>query len=272
MGTNSDVVSVNDAIRHLCSDNESLLSIVQQINSKPETDVASKGSESSIITAQGNTPKITANSGLVGPTSAELESINELIKFDHVYYKHESSSVETGLEKPTQAVKTNSQTKVNIHVTQDIPNDITIDDSVKTEPELCAIDMIDETDLNDINLELLKDIENLIGIDFQDQIEQDSFESISQNGQCVKSKQEVLVTKDTSSNRKRKRSEDASPLSVTDMYESTDKLGQEASVFNDSEFGSDFSDVCSPYGSDISGDLNDNPWEESFMELFPTLA
>lgn len=270
MGTNSEVVSVNDAIRNLCSDNESLLSIVQQISSKPDTDGASRGSDSSILTAQGNTPKITASSGVVGPTSAELESINELIKFDHVYYKHESSSVETGLEKPV--VKTNSQTKVNVHITQEIPTEISIEESVKTEPELSAIDMINETDLNDINLELLKDIENLIGIDFQDQIEQDSFDSISQNGQCVKSKQEVSVTKDTSLNRKRKRSEDASPLSVTDMYESTDKLGQETSIFKDSEFGSDFSDVCSPYGSDISGDLNDNPWEESFMELFPTLA
>lgn len=254
-----------------------MLSIVGQIDPQSETAAATGGCKTTIIPSQRNCHTHTATSKVVGPTTAELESINELIKFDHVYYKHESSAVESGLEKldqSTQSSNANLENKVNIHITQEITDDIEIDDIMKTEPDLCAINEIDETDLSDINMELLKDIENLIGIhDFQDQVEQNSLESFSQIEQC-NDKQEAMVTKDTSckTDLKRKRSDTSSPLSVMDMYESTDKYGQINSVLSDSGFSSDFSDVSSPCGSDISGGLTDNPWEESFMELFPTLA
>lgn len=255
---------------------QSLLSIVGQIDPQSETASAIGGSKTTILPSQRNCQTNTTTTEVVGPTSAELESINELIKFDHVYYKHESSVVESGLEKleNTQSSDSNLENKVNIHITQEITDDIEIDDIMKTEPDLCAINEIDETDLSDINMELLKDIENLIGFhDFQDQVEQNSLESFSQIEQC-NDKQEAMVTKDTNSKTdlKRKRSVTSSPLSLMDMYESTDKYGQINSVFSDSGFSSDFSDVSSPCGSDISGGLNDNSWEESFMELFPTLA
>jgi hypothetical protein len=103
----------------------------------------------SFVPSQRNCNTHTATSEVVGPTTAELESINELIKFDHVYYKHESSAVESGLEKldqNTQSSNANLENKVNIHITQEITDDIEIDNIMKTEPDLCAINEIDETD------------------------------------------------------------------------------------------------------------------------------
>ena len=134
-----------------------MLSLVQQINSRSETAEAIRRNEPTDFCDKGNTPSVTATPTVVGPTTAELESINELIRFDHVYYKHESSPVQTSLEKPDQNVQkcdTNSQTKVNIHITQDISSDIPVEDIMKAEPELCAID---ESDLSDINFELLNE-------------------------------------------------------------------------------------------------------------------
>lgn len=246
---------------------QSLFGIVQQISTtQSEKDDGTVSQEPG--THPGSRSSFTTSTPhkVVGPTAAELESINELIKFDHEYYKHQSMSAETDIETSSQQAVTNSSTKVNICVTQDLPTKSISEDPVKNEPEISAI--TETVDLTDINLDLLKDIESLIGFDFQDQFEQNSVESISQSGQCTQNEGE---TKDTISknDRKRKRSETVSSPSVTDMYESSDNLDN--AVFSDSGFTSDFSDACSPL-SDISGGLDDNPWEESFMELFPTLA
>ena len=208
----------------------------------------------------------------MGPSTAELESLNELIKFDHVYFKHESSTADAGLEKIHQCENKNSPVKVNIHITQDISSNT--DNLVKTEQELPE-GAIDENDLNDINMELLNEIESLIGVDFQDQLEQNLMESISQSGHFIENTQNLQKAEmniDSNVNdRKRKRLESSSPLSAVDMYESTDNYGHDSSVLSDSGFHSDLSEACSPL-SDVSSGLNEDPWEESFMELFPTLA
>lgn len=77
-----------------------LLAIIDQLAQDSNSDNST--SKSSL---QSENPTAAASHCLVGPTAAELESLNELIKFDHVYYKDGSNrTVKSQTKGPVTAV------------------------------------------------------------------------------------------------------------------------------------------------------------------------
>ncbi|KAK7506004.1 hypothetical protein BaRGS_00002726 [Batillaria attramentaria] len=94
---------------------DALLSLLQELNGESgglkqeeETDTASAATlcdlgASSVI------GELQHDGSMVGPTPAELESLNELIKFDHIYYKEEprDSSCSSDMNTPSNSVSGN---------------------------------------------------------------------------------------------------------------------------------------------------------------------
>lgn len=223
-----------------------------------------------------------ADSSVVGPSPAELESINELIKFDHEYYKIEpltpepdvevivdsgvNSSVEIQLDTKCIVPNLNTEFPSQKDCVQTISEDSlvsSVEDFVDLEKEVLNV-------LPEINIDLLNEIESLIEDDLHSQAIPDSTDEVSQNGQILlpveqnkKLQSELLPPVEEKSSLKRKRSQTC--ISSSDLLSLEDCLSG-----SDSGISSDYSEVGSPY-SDISGGLSDNVWEESFIELFPDL-
>jgi len=229
---------------------------------------------------------------VVGPTTKELDSLNELIKFDHEYYKIEPiNTVEVISGKSVSKVnlpevicgsdtKISQVNSINIYVTADLDQShaVPVTDAVKEEkkevsiPDNSQLNVIDSSALPEISMEFLSDIEDLLTSELQGDL------SVSDNTSVLstdnyKVVHDNLQGKTTSHIRcaKRKLSDLLDNIDNVPETLPTDLLDVDA-VFSPSYSNSDsFSDAASPC-SDTSGGLEDNLWEESFMELFPTLA
>lgn len=262
---------------------QSLLGNVHKSASSPEqaTDIDVKPVCQLQIKPSGDTQP-GADSSVVGPSPAELESINELIKFDHEYYKIEPLTPEPSLEvivdsgvnssveiqSDTMCIVQNLKTEFPSQkdCVQTISEDSlvsSIEDFVDLEKEVLNV-------LPEINIDLLNEIESLIEDDLQSQAIPDSTDEVSQNGQILlpveqnkKLQSELLPPVEEKSSLKRKHSQTCT--SSSDLLFLEDCL-----TGSDSGISSDYSEAGSPY-SDISGGLSDNVWEESFCELFPDL-
>lgn len=223
------------------------------------------------------------DSSVVGPSPAELESINELIKFDHEYYKIEpltpepkmeviidsgvdsSSEIQSDSESvvPDRKAEFPSQTECVQTISEEPSILSTIEDFVDLEKDVLNV-------LPEINIDLLNAIESLIEDDLQSQAIPDSLDDVSQNGQIVlpseqnMTLQSELLPPMEKHSKKRKHSQTLSPK--MDFFSPDDCFSS-----SDSGMASDYSEAGSPY-SDISGGLSDSVWEESFTELFPDLV
>lgn len=223
------------------------------------------------------------NVPMVGPSTEELESINELIKFDHIYYKLEPASQnlvvsETNVSELSQNLPVG---RLNIQITQDVNTENNTVVNSLNEDNIISPVNISEKDITnvlpDINMDLLEDIESILELDLGGQL--DSQDEVSQNKQfdCennsllnIKEKEVTANELCTPQSRKRKHSDTVPSPSPSDF----DQFDSEPSyASSDSGIVSDFcdNDIASPY-SDITGSLQDDPWEESFMELFPALS
>lgn len=221
---------------------------------------------------------------MVGPSTEELESINELIKFDHIYYKLEPASQNLVVSK-TNVSELNQNLPVgrlNIQITQDVNTENDTGVISVNEDNISPVN-ISEKDISnvlpDINMDLLEDIESILELDLGGEL--DSQDDISQNKQfdCenkslvnVKEKEITVISNELCppQSRKRKHSDTVPSPSPSDF----DQFESDPSyASSDSGVISDFcdNDIASPY-SDITGSLQDDPWEESFMELFPALS
>ncbi|KAJ8312378.1 hypothetical protein KUTeg_010159 [Tegillarca granosa] len=222
------------------------------------------------------------NAPMVGPSTEELESINELIKFDHIYYKLEPASqdlvvTESNVSEMNQNLPVG---RLNIHITQDVNSNNDTGVISVNEENISPVN-ISEKDISnvlpDINMDLLEDIESILELDLGGQL--DSQDEVSQNKQfdCANSSLVNIKEKEITANelcptqcRKRKHSDTVPSPSPSDF----DHFDSDTSyASSDSGVVSDFcdKDIASPY-SDITGSLQDDPWEESFMELFPALS
>lgn len=240
----------------------------------------------------------------MGPSATELESLNELIKFDHVYYKIEPSQGQTGGQKGQKVIVVScgnnpvnhksSKKLVNIHITKDenvkkvnssspVEECIVIDDDKKDNVSSVIMDNCDESvsDLSnlipEVNLDLLEDIESILAGDLDNHFSLDSIvDSDSQNGICTSSQiQNLEIPAITPKNNKRKHSDLVDTDIGSSIAQSEDifNLNESMDTASDSGFSSDaFSDAASPCQSDTIGGLTEDSWEESFMELFPALV
>jgi len=217
---------------------------------------------------------------VVGPTTTELESLNELIKFDHIYYKIEPADESSKCASDT--INSHGGT-INIHITQDSKDSddcvVVKEESVKTEKASNEVSldssdstaMAGESEENLLPSNLLDDIESLLAGDylgFSAVGDENTAEIISGEGhQIVKTDSSETIVSSPKRGTKRRLSD-----LIPDIVPSP---GSPDSLCGDSGFISDSSmmdSVASPCSSDDSGMLTEDPWEESFMQLFPSLV
>jgi len=239
---------------------------------------------------------------VVGPTPAELESINELIRFDHVYYKPEPTvkniqpkevvavGTTAGKVESTKMYKTILPAGEPIHITQPVavqvqpPTPADDDDVIIIDSgaELSDSSSTSDMSVDDVveGLNTLEDLESFLQ---QDQVSTttDLFaerKPLSSN--------DTFVSKDTNVHSAKKTEKVTSspihsmPMDVTDFSFSmspehlfgldTDFISSSNSLRSPSS--SYYSDASSPRSDGLSGALDDDVWEESFTELFPSLA
>lgn len=242
---------------------------------------------------------------VVGPTATELESIKELINFDHIYYKVPSGAYTDSVQEekpksvyvsvtvaaepitvqqqqvatPLVSSSTNQNTKEDIiDLTQpqlDLPMDVNIND---------LLDMSSWNELMDIDDLLQRDLATTAEVKATTVTNTPVIAPATNisGGVSLISKDSSIATsskhqKSLISRRKRKAEE---PITLeTDNFITDHGLLSPSLLSFDSEmsynnetsgYGSDLSDIGSPK-SDISSALSDDLWEESFTELFPSL-
>lgn len=241
---------------------------------------------------------------MVGPSTAELDSVNELIRFDHVYVKSKAQTnpMKNPL-KPKQMVsvlrpiqsKESRTVSTTINSTTTVPS--VLSPTVKKE-EVVSKSTKSEAPLNlnlgDMDLEVLSDsLEGVVDFDtmfqdlfqMQDEIEKNTTEtttttpldfsinSTSNKRKALDDVADLPVKKTKSDDVKINLSVKATfqpVLTTPDPVESGYMFDFEKDSLSSSGYLSD--DACSPK-SDDSGLIDTFlPWEEqSFNELFPSL-
>lgn len=227
---------------------------------------------------------------MVGPTSAELESLNELIRFDHVYYKAEpvvSSSKKTkdsdivssvvGSPDIVQEIDMSSPV-VETEVVEIIDSDCEdVTDNIAIDSQSDTKISNDDTYLDDLSR--LAELESLLK---QDPVNPTSKTLSSTVTTAIVSKEQSSKY-DTVTKSPKKFETPHSPV----MYLDSNDLGLTPSpeFFHfDTDMGlgftkthspsfsdSGYSDALSPHSDVSSSLLDDDMWEESFTELFPSL-
>jgi len=273
-----------------------LLSILQQIEDGSITadDIPAAVCSNTETSAEQPAPSV------VGTTTAELESIKELIKFDHIYYKPDTSVKSTECDVNIiveyQDVELNSS--VSEEVVEEVPvvtecSTIASNDSINNEYNdslaLQTTDLSGKTDV-ELDIDSFLDMEsidwNSIVLDV-DSLVQESCKSSSTATSCdndIQKLQHSCSNKLTNishvpstSPRKRKHSvhSPVSPvqtLSANLPDELLDLVTQNTSISESSGYGSELSEAGSPYSDLSTLDEDSDLWQESFTELFPSLV
>jgi len=243
-------------------------------------------------------------SAVVGPTTAELESINELIKFDHIYYK-----APNGADKDSVKSQEVEPKNVTVSVTVAAQPITEVPQQVATPPASTTTNQNKEViDLTQSQLDLPVDINDLLDISSDswnqlmdiDALLQGELNSTTEvtaatvtntpaattnisSGVSLISKDKSIVKNSKqnklSSSRKRKAAEpitmETNSVIANDQLLTPDSLlnfdtdlSAQKSPFSESGYSSD---IGSPQ-SDISSALSEDLWEESFTQLFPSLV
>lgn len=193
----------------------------------------------------------------MGPSSAELESLNELIKFDHVYFKADPDALTAA--KSSRCSQTDSNdAQVAVQIAPLEMTEASASDPVQM--DVPTINIADGERIEDgSGLELLEDIESLLqSEDLLDVADVDpSIFTVHSEVGAVDSACSKLKSL------KRKHCSASSSSSGAAEYMKFEDTLQE--YFSDSGIS-----VPSP-SSDLSSCLSDDSWEESFTDLFPDL-
>ena len=205
---------------------------------------------------------------VVGPTTEELESLKELIRFDHVYNK-----------QPANGAVVKEEGEGAMISVQGVITDITkgLDEVVDTGVEFPEgfIDMLDTDSIVDLD-NLLKTLETAVqplqlSGDAVSMVLGDTPSPVSTvlddtPPPCIDSISSKPCHVTSSSSSSTRKTSELSDL--PEPYGSLDS-GLTQSLFDDSDYSSD---VSSPL-STVSANLEDDSglWEDSFSELFPSL-
>jgi hypothetical protein len=248
---------------------------------------------------------------VVGPTTAELESLKELIQFDHEYYKSESpilvvsqqevksvqkicpkivkskenNSEMVSIGEPPEDVDTKLCTKVTVSVTPPASNKDIISMDTTTSPDPLSWSETDLTDYFQNNLESLMDLNCLleesqlsnsdcvVSVYSEDELAHDTMAVNTETAKSNSTVDSIKVNEFNLDSNMLQLGEDMySPLPPSPIQSLVDTEFLAHKAISDSAYGSDLSDIGSPK-SDVSlFDEHDASWEESFTELFPSLA
>lgn len=196
---------------------------------------------------------------VVGPTPEELESFNELIQFDHVYFKPSAP-----VQASSPSIKKNIsilKPSVKAHCQKEVP--------ASTQPETTLSLDIPEEDLANLSqtLDELIDFDSLVADDCKPQV----LNSVDNRKRKASSAIETPVVK------KHCAISDSSHefFSANEQHFGLESSLSPIHALNVAESGysSDSSGpIASPKSDTSSSDLGlENSWEESFSELFPSL-
>lgn len=185
----------------------------------------------------------------MGPTPKELESIKELIQFDHIYYKQEDSSCTSKKDAETESLNYQAITP---------KSDASTEDSISKVPEVNPSEF-----LNPVSVVI---VESPVEVPVIDLIEEEEPSEISKDSEC-QSKNFLSVPPQNSVSL-------MDPLSIdVGVQESSSGYCSPSPSLSDAGYDSSYS-VSSP-SSDIhsTGSLRDEDlWDETFTELFPSLV
>jgi len=301
-------VSVDDSLDGPASDlqNDLLLNLLQQISES----VSEGDDEASVINqptdAQtDSSTDVKVKTEVVGPTTEELESFNELIQFDHVYYKpavslsaaSNSSAAVTTKAAPSPKRAAVSIIKPTVRAATQVQQPTV--PQPKQEPAPTELSF-GEADLAGLS----QSLEDLIDLDalLQEGIMSES--SLCPVATALNDIASISSVDETSSRKRKLDNEDviekdackkplciksefmdsSSNSDISSLFPTNDTFGLESglstaacspvtrSSLSESGYNSDMSDAPSPQ-SDVSGGLADSTiWEESFSELFPSLV
>ena len=295
---------------------DSLVSLLkqnkEQANSKSTSTVQLQSLPGYTVSKSTNS----AGTTVVGPSATELESLQELIQFDHVYYKtqpegkssHRSPTVLQIKPKPAslspkcfQKVTGNGLRNVKIIITRDsdmkndtvnkvvqIPN-VILDTKmlekskvssqpvpVISNPENFETIQIkdDNSDLTDLNFDLLNDLESILSQDCDGITYPDNTNELSQ----VNMEEELTKCAENVQKGQKRKAPSSEIEAIMDDLTSDFPPSPTKSVLSASDSGYS-SDVPSPYSTQTAGSplvddgtlLQESGWEESFTELFPDL-
>jgi len=226
----------------------------------------------------------------VGPTATELESIKELIQFDHEYYKTESSIINSAQQGVTilKKIAPKSNQKIFSIPAQDAIMESVIEPvNLEDENETVCYAELDLASYLQENMGSLMDLESLLGASeipdssaaVTDACSEDEAVYSPQNPPKSGTQTEDQFTDSTSKmdiNLDLDMFNFSEDLILDPMQSPVHSLNEELPIkpvpsLSDSAYGSDLSDVGSPR-SDHSIFDQDTIWHESFTELFPSLA
>ncbi len=210
---------------------------------------------------------------VVGPTAEELESFNELMKFDHgdhVYHKATPAGLTTSRATSAQSAAA-GETAVRA-----------TDEQGSNQPTIVL--QIPDVDLSQEAFDRLFDLDSILEADLK-QNEASALTPVSSTTapvvDCVSvSKDSLSVPTVTGLKSRKRKMSDSKPseavcfgLSPRHQRLASDDIPSfdEMSLSPEYSYSSDLSDALSPR-SDASSPLADSGWEDSFTELFPSLV
>ena len=227
------------------------------------------------VAAESRLPADAATAAVVGTAPAELESIKELIRFDHVYYKPEvistcSPSPRDVTPQTTASLDADSSSQTTLTVKEECVDTTNVVDNMDF-----------EIDLNDImefgeHLEELINFDNLLTSGGQDSDDVIVISDDNDEPPSTLSEENVACAQPT-------KAETTLPDDCLDFVLSRNQLSispdsydllhrTPASVYDGYGSEGDMSDMALSPKSDVSSSLDrDDMWGESFMELFPSL-
>lgn len=202
-----------------------------------------------------------ASHTLVGPSTKELDSINELIKFDHEYYK--VNPLDQSVDVKPDNSDTNSCRSSNVSVKESaiiVKVEPVVTDTLQASHAVTPASTSQDGQINSQNCAESSDITLPTELDILQDIDELFLLDLVQIAKDTKVPQEMNIGGSTSKKRK---------FTDSDAFSSSWEHDERSATLSDSGFSSDH-DLASPY-SDLSSPLGIDSWEDSFTELFPTL-
>ena len=223
---------------------------------------------------------------VVGAPAEKLDSVNELIKADHIYHKESAqfagmqASTPYGGDGTTQltvpvTLPSKSSQKVNIIVTLDSDSKSKTK-SPQNNTVMKSVSQPTGNLDNDLNLDELSDLIDLSEILKEDLCAAPPSKGTVNDTCTVVASLDTNSTKPLRSGQKRKLVMPVAPttpeqsLATPDLFHfNTSDIP--LSPVTDSCYSSELSEEAASPRSDISSVLEGDMWEESFTELFPSL-
>lgn len=254
-----------------------LLSILKQIQADASVNLVEidsiSGGEPSGDDAQTVAEETTSPDVMVGPTAIELESVKELIQFDHIYYKPTSPK---GQGQPSTFVEGHVPEDIEVEIDSEVMTSSSEDDS---NSDTALLDIDELLDLTSFNWDSMNHFDFDALTESNDALTESSDALTESNDIAPVESSDITpvtlitapITKPTTEPKSNAVNVNITTSCPAPSYVdfAPDYGLVHSPLLNDSVYGSDLSEIGSPQ-SDMS--TIDDLWGDTFTELFPSLA